>query len=231
MIKKAELRTFASESEHSTEVEIRIEGSYSADELEHALATGKNHLRHGKKVYLLSRDLKEKASRIQRRVSANPDAPLLARSSHPIEKFQAPGLEDFLLEADPRFQTPAKWKKRSSALRNLSGSPRPVFREPLMPPFVPIKRLVLLGFCTSSAINSGNSCRRNGFGKTLQTLAFISTLRQEDALASVSLVVCPASLLENWKRKLKNSAPNFPLTFIMGATEPTMYEKSVSTIS
>ena len=44
-----------------TEVEISIHaGEVPADELEHALATGKNHVRHGKKVYLLTRELKEK---------------------------------------------------------------------------------------------------------------------------------------------------------------------------
>ena len=101
-IKKAELRTSASESSELAEVEVSIHaGNVPLDELEHALATGKNHIRHGKKVYLLTRDLKEKASRLQKRISGNPDAPLLARTSHPDEKFQAPALEEFLIEADP----------------------------------------------------------------------------------------------------------------------------------
>ena len=94
---------------------------YPADELEHAIATGRNHIRDGKNVYLLTRDLKEKASRLQRRISGNPDAPLLARTSHPIEKFQAPSIDGrFIVETDPRFQPPAMWKKRSLALRDLS---------------------------------------------------------------------------------------------------------------
>ena len=229
MIKKAELRTFASESEHSTEVEIRIEaGDVPADELEHALATGKNHLRHGKKVYLLSRDLKEKASRIQRRVSANPDAPLLARSSHPVEKFQAPGLEDFLLEADPRFQTPAKWKKRSSALRNLSALPSPSLQGALdatLRPYQKIGVAWLLHLFRNQL--GGILADEMGLGKTLQTLAFLSTLRQEDALASVSLVVCPASLLENWKREAEKFCPQLS-TYIHHGSNRTEDVRKIS---
>ena len=114
VIQKAELRTSASETGDSTEVEVRIQaGEVPGDELEHALATGKNHVRHGPKVYLLTRELKDKASSLQKRISGNPDAPLLAQTSHPIEKFQAPAMEEFLIGADPRFQPPSKWKKRS----------------------------------------------------------------------------------------------------------------------
>ena len=138
VIKKAELRTSASESSELAEVEVSIHaGEVPMDELEHALATGKNHIRHGKKVYLLTRDLKDKASRLQKRISGNPDAPLLARSSHPIEKFQAPALEEFLVEADPRFKPPAMWKKRSTALRDLSALPTPKVNDSLKNPLRP----------------------------------------------------------------------------------------------
>ena len=40
-----------------------------------------------------------------------------------------------------------------------------------------------------------------GLGKTLQTLAFLSCLRQRGGPSKTSLVICPASLIENWKRK------------------------------
>ena len=62
---------------------------------------------------------------LQSRISGNPQAPLLARSSHQIENFQAPSIEDFLIEADPRFRPPSQWKKRGHALRDLSTLPSP----------------------------------------------------------------------------------------------------------
>ena len=210
-IQKAEIHTKASESSDRAEVEISIEaGNVPSDELEHALATGKNHVRHGKKVYLLTRDLKEKASRLQRRVSGNPDAPLLARTSHPVEKFQAPALEEFLLEADPRFQPPTQWKKRSAALRDLSALSTPKLNDTLqgiLRPYQTTGVAWLLHLFRNEL--GGILADEMGLGKTLQALAFLSTLRNERGFSSVSLVVCPASLLENWKREANRFCPEF----------------------
>ena len=210
-IQKAEIHTKASESSDRAEVEISIEaGNVPSDELEHALATGKNHVRHGKKVYLLTRDLKEKASRLQRRVSGNPDAPLLARTSHPVEKFQAPALEEFLLEADPRFQPPTQWKKRSAALRDLSALSTPKLNDTLqgiLRPYQTTGVAWLLHLFRNDL--GGILADEMGLGKTLQALAFLSALRNEHGFSSVSLVVCPASLLENWKREANRFCPEF----------------------
>ena len=210
-IQKAEIHTKASESSDRAEVEISIEaGNVPSDELEHALATGKNHVRHGKKVYLLTRDLKEKASRLQRRVSGNPDAPLLARTSHHVEKFQAPALEEFLLEADPRFQPPTQWKKRSAALRDLSALSTPKLNDALqgiLRPYQTTGVAWLLHLFRNEL--GGILADEMGLGKTLQALAFLSALRNEHGFSSVSLVVCPASLLENWKREANRFCPEF----------------------
>ena len=208
-IKKAELRTHATESSELTEVEISIHaGEVPADELEHALATGKNHVRHGKKVYLLTRELKEKTSKLQKRISGNPDAPLLARSSHPVEKFQAPSLEEFLIETDPRFQPPSQWKKRSNALRNLSALPSPKLDESLdktLRPYQKIGVAWLLHLFNNQL--GGILADEMGLGKTLQTLAFLSILRKKQNLVRTSLVVCPATLLQNWKREAQKVLP------------------------
>ena len=210
-IKKAELRTHATESSELTEVEISIHaGEVPADELEHALATGKNHVRHGKKVYLLTRELKEKTSKLQKRISGNPNAPLLARSSHPVEKFQAPSLEEFLIETDPRFQPPSQWKKRSNALRNLSALPSPKLDESLdktLRPYQKIGVAWLLHLFNNQL--GGILADEMGLGKTLQTLAFLSILRKKQNLVRTSLVVCPATLLQNWKREAQKFCPEF----------------------
>ena len=211
VIKKAELRTSASESSELTEVEVCIHaGEVPMDELEHALATGKNHIRQGKKVYLLTRDLKDKASRLQKRISGNPDAPLLARTSHPVEKFQAPALEEFLVEADPRFKPPAMWKKRSTALRDLSALPTPKVNDSLkntLRPYQTTGVAWLLHLFRNQL--GGILADEMGLGKTLQALAFLSALRQERGFSTVSLVVCPATLLENWKREAERFCPEF----------------------
>jgi SNF2 family DNA or RNA helicase len=229
VIKKAELRTSASESSELAEVEVSIHaGEVPMDELEHALATGKNHIRHGKKVYLLTRDLKEKASRLQKRISGNPDAPLLARTSHQIEKFQAPALEEFLVEADPRFKPPAMWKKRSTALRDLSALPAPKVSDSLkktLRPYQTTGVAWLLHLFRNQL--GGILADEMGLGKTLQALAFLSTLRQEQGFSTVSLVVCPATLLENWKREAERFCPEFS-TYIHHGSKRTEDDKALS---
>ena len=210
-IKKAELRTSATESSDVSEVEISIHaGNIPADELEHALATGKNHVRHGKNVYLLTRELKEKTSNLQRRITGNPDAPLLARSSHQVANFQAPSIEEILVDADPRFQPPSKWKKRSAALRDLSALPSPNLNESLdntLRSYQKIGVAWLLHLYNNQL--GGILADEMGLGKTLQTLAFLSTLRQKQGMLKTSLVVCPATLLENWKREAERFCPEF----------------------
>jgi len=210
-IKKAELRTSASESNELAEVEVSIHaGDVPADELEHALATGKNHVRHEQKVYLLTRDLKEKASRLQRRISGNPDAPLLARTTHPIEKFQAPALEEFLVELDRRFKPPAMWKKRSTALRDLSALATPKLNDSLQKTLRPYQTTGVAWLLHLFRNQLGGILADEmGLGKTLQALAFLSGLRQEKGISNTSLVVCPATLLENWKREAERFCPEF----------------------
>ena len=210
-IKYAQLKTSATECEDAAEVEVSIQaGDVPPDELEHALATGKNHLRHGKNVYLLTRDLREKATRIQRRISGNPDAPLLARASHRIEKFQAPSLEDFLIEADPRFKPPAQWKKRSAALRDLSNLPEPSLADSLAQTLRPYQKTGVAWLLHLFRNELGGILADEmGLGKTLQALAFLHSLRKEKGISQTSLVVCPATLLENWRRETQRFCPDF----------------------
>ncbi|MBN37454.1 MAG: serine/threonine protein kinase [Opitutae bacterium] len=211
-IQRAELSTSASESdEDGAEVEVRIEaGDVPPDELEHALATGQNHVRHGNKVYLLTRDLLDKATELQRRISGNPDALLLARASHRVEKFQAPSVEDFLLQADPRFQPPARWKKRSAALRDLSSLPSPSLDktlESILRPYQKTGVAWLLHLFRNEL--GGILADEMGLGKTLQALGLLTALRMEQGFSKTSLVVCPATLLENWRREAQRFCPDF----------------------
>jgi len=46
-----------------------------------------------------------------------------------------------------------------------------------------------------------------GLGKTVQALALLCAAREPSAPHAPSLVVCPASLLENWRREAASFAP------------------------
>ena len=46
-----------------------------------------------------------------------------------------------------------------------------------------------------------------GLGKTVQTIALLCSLRDEGALSGPSMVLCPSSLIDNWKAEFAEFAP------------------------
>ena len=81
------------ESEDSIEVHASIEaGDTPIDAIEHALSTGRNHIKYGKHTYLLTKELRNKTAKIQRQSSGNPEAPLLVQSNYSVSRFQSTAL-------------------------------------------------------------------------------------------------------------------------------------------
>ncbi len=210
-IEKAVFRTEATETGENAAVRTWIEaGDTPTETIEQALATGRNHFKHGEKTFLITPELKEKAARVQRRASGQADAPLLARSSHPVTRFQSLSLESFLSEEDPRFRPPEQWKKRAIALGNLSSLPTPKMMDGLEKTLRPYQ-IMGVGWMTHLFDNGlgGILADEMGLGKTLQSLAFLSVLRKRGGPAGTSLVICPATLVENWKREALRFLPSF----------------------
>jgi SNF2 family DNA or RNA helicase len=122
-------------------------------------------------------------------------------------------------ELAPHFQPPAVWRERGAALHDLSAlAPAP------LPPALgarlrPYQRLGVawLWHLWRNGLG-GILADEMGLGKTPQALALLSALVAENAGAAaqskletpqsrISLVVCPASLVENWRREAANFAP------------------------
>ncbi|MEL6553631.1 MAG: DEAD/DEAH box helicase [Cyanobacteria bacterium J06621_11] len=53
-----------------------------------------------------------------------------------------------------------------------------------------------------------------GLGKTVQLIAFLLYLKQEKALGGPVLLVCPTSVLSNWRREVSKFAPNQVRTLV-----------------
>jgi superfamily II DNA or RNA helicase len=63
-----------------------------------------------------------------------------------------------------------------------------------------------------------------GLGKTVQTLALLaSRKRPEDPTA---MIICPASLLENWKRECRKFVPSFKVIALSGAKRGIHWENA-----
>lgn len=54
-----------------------------------------------------------------------------------------------------------------------------------------------------------------GLGKTLQSIMYLASLPED----SLSIVVCPSSLMFNWKDEIENFAPGLPCTVVCGIPE------------
>ncbi|HEX2939381.1 MAG TPA: DEAD/DEAH box helicase, partial [Ruminiclostridium sp.] len=55
-----------------------------------------------------------------------------------------------------------------------------------------------------------------GLGKTLQTIAFLLSAKEENQEHTISLIVCPASLVLNWESEIEHFAPQLKALSIIG---------------
>ena len=223
-ITKARLNAKAIESSEETTLKVEFKaGTIPQEEIEHALATGKNHVRDGNKVYLITKELKDKATQLQKRITGDLDTPLLSQFSYTIEKYKVASIEEFVLSADPLFKPPKEWKKRSGALKDLSSLPAPTLTkvlEKLLRPYQLTGVAWLLHLFRNKL--GGILADEMGLGKTLQALAFLSSLKKENGSALPSLVVCPASLVENWRRETLRFCPEFQVLVHHGSTRTSV---------
>ncbi|CAA7391173.1 unnamed protein product [Spirodela intermedia] len=68
-----------------------------------------------------------------------------------------------------------------------------------------------------------------GLGKTVQAVTYLNLLKHLDNDPGPHLIVCPASLLENWERELKKWCPSFSIILFHGAGR-TAYSKELNSL-
>lgn len=64
-----------------------------------------------------------------------------------------------------------------------------------------------------------------GLGKTIQAVSFLAVLNHLDKDPGPHLIICPASLLENWARELKKWCPHFSLVTYHGADRTALFKE------
>jgi len=63
-----------------------------------------------------------------------------------------------------------------------------------------------------------------GLGKTVQTLALLVAKKRKDD--PTALIICPASLLENWRRECERFVPSFKVTALSGTKRGVYWENA-----
>ncbi|KAL7110911.1 hypothetical protein ACP275_05G055400 [Erythranthe tilingii] len=68
-----------------------------------------------------------------------------------------------------------------------------------------------------------------GLGKTVQAITYLTLLKHLEDDPGPHLIVCPASLLENWERELKKWCPSFTVLQYHGSTR-SAYSKELNSL-
>ncbi|RRJ97249.1 DEAD/DEAH box helicase [Opitutaceae bacterium TAV4] len=203
----------------------------SAEQLRNAAATNRGYLESTDgKLYLLPPAQVEKklarAHRILATGGGGMGAPTATRHTHRISPARAAEIQELIEEFAPDYQPPAAWRRRADALRNLSTlppAPIPAWFAATLRPYQALGAAWLWHLHRHQL--GGILADEMGLGKTAQALALLAALHDPPTLddrrsaprAAPSLVVCPASLVENWRRETARFAPRLRVFVHHGA--------------
>lgn len=211
-------------------------GSADEATVRSAVAGNRGYLESDGKVFLLDAAKLEKLTTAQRALSGDPNAALAPRRIQRVSAARTAEAQEIIEELSPGFQPPESWKARSSALKNLTAlrpAPIPASLDQLLRPYQRLGAAWLWHLHQHEL--GGILADEMGLGKTLQALALLSAVQSAPASPKVppskdqsraarpapslnfqpstlnspgpNLVVCPASLLENWRREAARFAP------------------------
>ena len=220
-IKEASIKASVQEDRNHYRVTLSVQaGRISGQSVRQSINSGCHYVESGQKVFLIKKRSLEKLHALQQSLESSPDAPLLHQGTYNVPFSRAPEIENELVALNPNFKPPSTWRGRSAALRDLSkliSPPLPDSLSKILRPYQTIGVSWLHHLYTHQL--GGILADEMGLGKTLQALALISSLKLSDAQSSEtkdfphskgskrSLVICPASLVENWRREAEKHCP------------------------
>lgn len=187
-------------------------GRVSEEQLNSAAASNRGYVEENGQVFLLPPARLQQLARAQRALAGDSGTGLATRRTHRIPSTRLAETEEILEEIAPHFQPPDAWRARSEALRDLSRlSPAPIAPDfdALLRPYQRIGAAWLWHLHRNRL--GGILADEMGLGKTLQALALLSAVSASvsgNGSTATSLVVCPASLVENWRREAARFTPH-----------------------
>lgn len=186
-------------------------GKVTEDELRSALAAGRRFVEDGKKIYLLAPDQLDKLAKAQAALAGGTAAPVVARKMQRVSAARIPELQEMLDELSPDYQPPAAWKKRAEALRDLERLEPASLPADFAATLRPYQQIGVAWLWHLHRHDLGGILADEmGLGKTAQAIGLLSAIvhAANGKKRLPSLVVCPASLVENWRREAARFAPS-----------------------
>jgi len=211
-------------------------GRVPDDQLRAAVATNRGYVEDQGKIYLIPPATLEQLTRAQRIIAGGAAAPLSARRVHQIAAARVCEIDELITELAPDYQPPAAWRRRAEALKNLATlepAPIPADFTATLRPYQHIGVAWLWHLHRNRL--GGILADEMGLGKTAQAIALLAAVNAQHPTSNAqrpttnspldvgrstldvgrsgvahapSLVICPASLVENWRRETARFAPH-----------------------
>ncbi len=191
-------------------LDLRLEApGVSGGQIREALQTGRPYvdLPDGKTVLVPAANIR-RLEEVRRGLTGQTSAHVSPATSHELSAGETVAAGELLENLLPGFHPPEEWRQRSEALRNLSKlTPPPLsdHLESVMRLYQKIGTAWLLHLYHNNL--AGILADEMGLGKTVQALALIAAARRETPRPEPALVVCPASLVGNWRREAARFTP------------------------
>ena len=200
-------------------------GSATENEILNAVNTSRSYIESGREIYLVDPVRLAQLQAAHQALAGAPEAPGGLRRSHRIVRARVAEAQEILAEATPHFQPPETWTKRSAALHELASlapAPVPAALNDLLRPYQRLG-VAWLWYLYHQQLG-GILADEMGLGKTPQALALLASISRRENCGPTpagqeagtvhriaprlpSLVVCPASLMENWRREAARFTP------------------------
>jgi superfamily II DNA or RNA helicase len=182
-------------------------GKADEQQVRAALAGQRTYVEAGDRIFLLDAARLEALHRVHQALAGDPGAPVAALRTHRLPPARLAEAQGLLEELSPGFQPPAAWLARSAALREVSRLVPAPLPSPFETQLRPYQRLGIAWLWHLHRHGLGGVLADEmGLGKTLQALGLLRAVHGAQP-ATTSLVVCPASLLENWRREAARFCP------------------------
>jgi superfamily II DNA or RNA helicase len=197
-------------------------GQTGEAELRAALAGNYGYVESAGQIYLLDPASLNQLAVAQRAFAGDPTSTASPRQTWRVSAARVAEAQDILDQISPNFQPPTAWRERSEALRNLASLPPAPISSGLTAQLRPYQRLGAAWLWHLHHHQLGGILADEmGLGKTLQALALLSAIKSEGTGPNrACLVVCPASLLENWRREAAHFTPGLRVSVHHGGRRP-----------
>jgi superfamily II DNA or RNA helicase len=191
-------------------------GAAPESEILNAVNTSRSYIESAGEIYLVDPARLAKLQAAHQALAGEREAMGGLRRQHRIVRARVAEVQEILAEAAPHFQPPATWRERSAALRQLatlSPAPVPAALAEILRPYQKLG-VAWLWYLYGQKLG-GILADEMGLGKTLQALALLAARHARPSASRgpvadqrlPSLVVCPASLMENWRREAARFTP------------------------